>query len=127
MKKSALIIGIDPHYLDFSSKEFSAFPNIDANMIRAGLNGSAQKLMEAGYEAEICWIDLGETAQSAVKIKLLEKQFDVVMIGAGIRVPESNVDLFENLINTVISNSPSSKIAFNKNPQDTLAAVQRWI
>ena len=127
MKKSALIIGIDPHFLDFTSKEFMAFPDMSADKIRAGLNGSAQQLVDLGFDAEICWIDLGETAQTAVKESLLKKSFDVVMIGAGIRVPESNFTLFENLVNTIISTSPTSKIALNKNPQDTADAVKRWI
>ena len=126
-QKSVLIIGIDPIYLDFSSKEFEAFPDINAEVIRAGLNNSAQELIHLGHDAEICWIDLGETAADMVKAKLMEKAFDVVMIGAGIRVPESNFDLFENLVNAIASTPSNPKIAFNKNPKDTLNAVLRWL
>lgn len=126
-QKRILIIGIDPAFLDFSSKEFEAFPDINAERIKAGLNGSARQLIEEGFAAEIAWIDLGETAQDVVKTALQQKPFDVVMIGAGIRVPESNFTLFENLINTIHQHAPTANIALNKNPQDTADAVRRWL
>jgi hypothetical protein len=127
MKKNILIIGIDPDYLDFSSNEFAAFPGISAQKIRAGLNGSAKQLIELGHHAEICWIDLGKKAQQQVQKTLQEKVFHVVMIGAGIRIPESNFLLFEHLVNTVHEFAPAAKFAFNINPQDTTTAIQRWI
>lgn len=125
--RNILIIGSDPDFLDFSSPAFASMPGINADVIRAGLNGSAQQLIDAGHDAEICWIDLGETAQGKVRETLQKKNYDVVTIGAGIRVPEANFNLFEELVNTIHAYAPTAKFAFNKNPQDTADATLRQI
>lgn len=126
-KRSVLIIGIHPKHLDFSSPEFSAMPGISAEKVFAGITGSADKLNEMGYAAEVCWIDLGATAMDVIKGFLLKTEFNAVMIGAGIRKPDSNFTLFENMINTVHEFAPKAKICFNTNPMDTVQAVQRWV
>jgi len=126
-KKAVLVIGIDPKYLDFSSPEFAAMPGISAEKILAGINGSAKALNELGYDAEVCWIDLAATAMDVIKSFLLKTEFDAVMIGAGIRKPDSNFTLFENMINLIHEFAPKAKICFNTNPMDTIQAVQRWV
>ena len=125
--KKVLIIGIDPYLIDFSSAEFAAFPGLTPEKIEAGINGSVQKLNKMGYNAERCWIDFGETAMTVLNDQFKNKQYDGVLIGAGIRVPEKNFLLFEKIINEILTSSPSAKICFNTNPQDTITSVQRWI
>ncbi len=126
-KKSVLIIGIDPKHIDFSSAEFSAMPGINAEKVFNGIMGSAKALNELGYDAHVCWIDLGETAINVIKSDLQKIHFDAVLIGAGIRKPDSNFRLFENMINTIHEFAPKAKICFNTNPMDTVQSVQRWV
>jgi hypothetical protein len=87
---------------------------------------SAKALVDSGFVANVCWIDLGETAVDDVKKELQTQNYNGVVIGAGIRVPASNFSLFEKLVNTITEFSPGSKIIFNTKPQDTVTAVQRW-
>lgn len=75
----------------------------------------------------MCWTDFGETAIEVIKKQLTEQQFDCVLIGAGIRKPESNFIFFEKAINAIHEFAPQTKICFNTNPMDTVASVQRWI
>jgi hypothetical protein len=126
-KKKILIIGIDPFLIDFSSPEFAAFPGLTAEKVGAGIKGSISQLNQSGYEAELCWVDFGQTASTVLEMHLKQKQFDIVLIGAGIRVPEKNFLLFEKMINTIHEFSPVVRICFNTNPTDTIAAVQRWV
>lgn len=126
-KKTVLVIGIDPKYLDFTSPEFSAMPGINAEKILNGINGSVKTLNETGYDAEACWIDTGETAINVIKVFLQKTDFNAVLIGAGIRKPDSNFMLFENMINIIHEHASKAKICFNTNPMDTVQAVQRWI
>lgn len=126
-KKVILVIGIDPKYLDFSSPEFAPMPGITAEKVFNGITGSAEKLNEIGYDAEVCWIDLGETALTVIQSFLLRRNFDGVMIGSGIRKMESNFILFEKMINVIHEHAPSAKICFNTNPTDSVQAVQRWV
>ncbi|MBI3520209.1 MAG: hypothetical protein HY062_12755 [Bacteroidetes bacterium] len=126
-KKAVLIIGIDPQWLDFSSPEFAPMPGINAEKVLNGITGSANALNDIGYDAEVCWIDLGKTAIEVIIAHLQKKEFDGVMIGAGIRKMDSNFMLFENMINAIHEHAPKAKICFNTNPMDTLQAVQRRV
>lgn len=122
-----LLIGIDPLLLDFSLPEFAAMPGLTAEKIEAGTKASLDELNALGYVAEKCWVDLGATASETVIARLKINRYDVIIIGAGIRVAESNFLLFEKLVNTVHEHAPQAKICFNTSPKDNVAAVQRWI
>ena len=126
-KKKVLVIGIDPQLIDFTSQEFAAFPGLTAEKIEAGITGSIRQLNELGYHAELCWTDFGDTAMIVLEKHLKKEPFDCVVIGAGIRVPAMNFLLFEKMINQIHKYAPKASICFNTNPQDTVAAVQRWI
>jgi len=120
-----LLIGIDPLLLDFSLPDFAAMPGLTADKIEAGTKAALDELNALGYVAEKCWVDLGATASETVISRLKTKVYDVIIIGAGIRVAESNFLLFEKLVNTVHQHAPQAKICFNTSPKDNVAAVQR--
>lgn len=126
-KKSVLVIGIDPKCIDFSTPEFTAMPGITAEKVFLGITGSINALNDIGYDAELCWTDLGKTAIETIKTHLQKRPFDCVLIGAGIRKVDSNFSLFENMINAVHEYAPKAKICFNTNPMDTVQSVQRWV
>jgi DNA-binding LacI/PurR family transcriptional regulator len=100
---------------------------LDASKIQAGLDKAEQDLKRLGYDIEMCLTDTGETAEDVVGSRLREKQFDCIIIGAGIRVVATYFLLFEKLINVVHENAPQAKICFNTTPNDSPEAVQRWI
>jgi hypothetical protein len=124
-KTHILLIGIDPLLLDFSSPDFASMPGLTAEKIEAGTRVALDELNTLGYLAEKCWVDLGATASETVIARLKEKSYDAIIIGAGIRVAESNFLLFEKLVNTVHAHAPQAKICFNTSPKDNVAAVKR--
>lgn len=126
-KKTVLLLGIDPTLIDFTTPEYAAMPGLTAEKVAMGIHGSINQLNEIGYAAHLCWTDFGETAIEVIKKQLQEQQFDCVLIGAGIRKPDSNFMYFERAINVILEYSPKSRICFNTNPMDTVAAVQRWV
>ena len=123
--KKVLIVGIDPFLIDFSTEEFAAFPGLTATKVEAGVKGSIQQLNQIGYEADLCWIDFGLTAANVLEKKIKQHVFDIVLIGAGIRVPEKNFLLFEELLNVIHEHASKAKICFNTNPGDTVSAIER--
>ena len=125
--KSALMIGLDPSLIDFSSPDFAAFPGMTAAKVLEGLNAASEGLKALGYDAQHCLTDFGQTAEAVVTAQLHSRQFDCIMIGAGVRTAPSNFLLFEKLINVVHEQAPHSKICFNTKPSDTLEALQRWM
>ena len=126
-KKTVLVIGINPSLIDFTTAEFAAMPGLTAEKVEMGIKNSITQLNEIGYDAHLCWTDFGVTAIDVIQKQLQEKHFDCVLIGAGIRKAESNFIYFEKAINVILEFSPKSRICFNTNPMDTVAAVQRWV
>ena len=124
--KSALIIGLDPELIDFSSPDFAAFPGMTAAKVLAGITAAEDELNALGYDVHHCLIDFGQTAEAVVSAQLKQRQFDCVLIGAGVRTVASNFILFEKLVNVVHALAPHSKICFNTKPSDTLEALRRW-
>src|SRR5215813_3716209 len=124
-KKSVLVIGLDPALIDFSKPGYA--PGMDATKVLAGLKSSEDELTRLGYSVQMCLIDFGETAEAVVQSELNRRRFDCILIGAGVRANPSNLMLFEKLINAVHEHAPQSKFCFNTMPNDTAAAVKRWL
>ncbi len=123
--KGVLVIGLDPALIDFSQPGYA--PGMDATKVLAGLKSSEEELTRLGYSVQTCLTDFGETAEAVLQSRLKQKQFDCILIGAGVRANPSNFILFEKLINVVHEHAPQAKLCFNTMPSDTAAAVQRWL
>jgi hypothetical protein len=124
-EKSVLVIGLDPTMIDFSQPGYP--PGMDATKVLAGLKSSEKELTRLGYSVQTCLTDFGETAEAVVQSRLGQKQFDCILIGAGVRTNPNNFMLFEKVINLVHKHAPQAKICFNTLPSDTAAAVKRWL
>lgn len=120
--KSVLIVGLDPRVVDYSR-----WPGLSMEKLRAALDADEALLKEAGYEVRECLIDRGETAETTLREALDAHAHDCVMIGAGVRVDAENFLLFEKAINVVHRHAPGARICFNTGPSDTAAAVMRWL
>lgn len=121
-KKKVLLVGWNPDVVDYSK-----WPGLTPGKLRAGLEGDRDKLNALGYAAELGLIDSADTAPAGVKALLLNKTYDCVLIGAGVRTVDEYIHLFETLINTVHQHAVSAKICFNTGPFDSVDAVQRWV
>jgi len=124
-ERSILVIGLDPTLIDFSQPGYAS--GMDAEKVLVGLKASDDELTRLGYSVQMCLTDFGETAEEAVRNRLEQEQFDCILIGAGVRTNPSNFLLFEKLINVVHKHAPQAKICFNTMPNDTAAAVKRWV
>lgn len=123
--KKVLIVGMNPYTIDFSLPGFA--PGLTAEKVEAGLNAEREKLRSLGYDPDMYLIDTGVLEQESLATLLKQKQFDGIIVGAGIRLPPSNFILFEKIINTVHEFAPKAKIIFNTNPADTAEAISRWV
>lgn len=84
-------------------------------------------MTELGYDARICFVDHGETAETTVRQTLGDTPFDCVLVGAGVRTDPEEFLLFEKLINVVHECAPGARICFNTGPTDSVDAVRRWV
>ena len=125
-RTTVMILGLEPGLIDFSRPAYAGHPGLDAGKVRAALEADAVHLCGLGYDAEFCLIDFGATAEAVVRARLRQKDFDCIMIGAGVRLIAENTELFEKLINVVHVHAPRATFCFNTAPSDTAAAVERW-
>ena len=123
--KSVLVVGLDPALIDFSDPGYP--PGMNATKVFAGMKSSEDELTRLGYGVQTCLTDFGETAEAVVQDRLKQKQFDCVLIGAGVRTNPSNFILFEKLVNVLHEHAPQARLCFNQLPSDIAAAVKRWV
>ena len=121
-KRRVLLIGVDPSLVDYSK-----LPELDAQKLSAILEDQKSRLVELGCSAQWCFIGTGSTAQRKVADLLQAAEFDVISIGAGVRLPPENLLLFERVVNAVHHHAPQARICFSKTANDTIEAVRRWL
>ena len=121
-KKTVLLIGLSPDVVDYAK-----WPSLTPEKLEAGLRADENSLIELGYDARICFVDHGETAEATVSQALTEIPFDCILIGAGVRTDPAEFSLFENLVNIAHEKAPAARICFNTGPTDSVEAVQRWV
>jgi len=85
--KQILIVGMNPHTIDFSQPDF--LPGLTAEKVLTGLQLERKNLKAEGCESEMHLIDTGVLELSALAEQLRARPFDGVMVGAGVRLPPS--------------------------------------
>ncbi|MFK7861779.1 MAG: hypothetical protein AB8B64_23385 [Granulosicoccus sp.] len=121
MSKKVLMVGWHPTVVDYSK-----YPGLTAEKLEGALKADEKRLNELGYDASIGFIVNTDSATDQLVDTLKETQFDVVMIGAGVRKDDEHFLVFEKLVNVVHEFAPQARIAFNTGPTDSDSAVQRW-
>ena len=120
-----LLIGLIPELIDFAAV---GMPQMNAGIIRRGLEAELARFQEAGFAPRQLLIDMGETAEAEIEKALREREYACIVIGAGLRAPPPHLVLFEKVLNVLHEHAPSrSRIAFNTSPADSLDAVRRWV
>jgi hypothetical protein len=72
-------------------------------------------------------VALDESAGPAIAEALTRRDWDVVVVGGGIRKPEPLLEFFEQVVNMVREHAPGAAIAFNTSGTDSVEAAQRWL
>ena len=120
-----LLLGYDPETVDFSDP---ALPSgMTAEKVHAGIAVAMKQFADRGWEGDLGYIRPDETAGPAVERLLAAKNYDCVVIGAGVRLPPKGLALFEVVINAVHKFAPGAAIAFNTTPHDSADAAGRWL
>ena len=120
--KKVALVGWNPEVVDYST-----WPGLTPEKLRAALEGDKNNLNSLGYDAELLYINDVEGAYDTVNNALNKSAYDCVLIGAGVITIDEHFLVFEKLVNAVHQNAPTARICFNTNPSDTAEAVQRWI
>ncbi len=85
MSPSVLVVGLDPALVNDAPSSRAAFPEVDAEVVRAGMAASQARLEELGFTTDVCLLDYGATAESVYRAALAGREYQVVVIGGGVR------------------------------------------
>jgi hypothetical protein len=115
-----LVIGLEPYRVPGPWD-----PKPVADAIEIGMTA----LAERGFHAEACLVGLdgSDDVKARVTAALRARSWDCVVVGAGIREPEEQLELFESIINLICQHAPQAAIAFNHTPHDLADAAARGL
>jgi hypothetical protein len=122
---SILLVGLLPETVDVTDPALP--PGMTAQKIQEGIDLGLKFMRERGWHAQACLVSPDETAGPQVTEHLRTASYDVIVIGAGVRLPPRSLWLFEVLVNAIHKAAPLSAIAFNTSPPDTPNAAERWL
>ena len=120
-----LLLGYDPERVDFSDPTLP--PGMTAEKVHAGIAVAMRQFAERGWEADLGLIRPDETAVPAVVRLLASKNYDYVVVGAGVRLPPRGIALLEAVVNAIHKAALGAAIAFNTRPDDSADAAARWL
>ncbi|MDB5680683.1 MAG: hypothetical protein JWO16_488 [Sphingomonas bacterium] len=118
-----LLVGIDPDLVDFSDPAVP--PGMNADMIRRGIRTALEEMTTAGHEPHHLYIPVDPAGVHVLSDKLAGEPFDCVVVGGGVRIPPSNLLLFEAVLNTIVRAVLRPPIALVAHPGEAAAAVAR--
>ena len=118
-----LLLGYDPETVDFSDPALP--PGMTVEKVHAGIAVAMKQFAGRGWEGDVGFIRPDETAGPTVERQLASKNYDCVVIGAGVRLPPRRLAVFESVINAIHKAAPNAAIAFNTRPEDTADAAAR--
>ncbi len=119
-----LFVGQRPETVDFSD---ASLRGLDADAIARAIRVAAAQMEARGWQGDLCMITPDDQGLAALAEQLTAARYDCVVIGAGIRLPTARLHLFEKVLNLVHRGAPGAAIAFNTHPEDTVAAMERWL
>lgn len=95
--------------------------------IEAGIEAAMREL-QARHDARWCGVGMDPAAAVAtVRAALDGAAVDCVLIGAGLRITDAALVLFEAIVNEVHRRCPQAALCFNSTPADSAAAVERGL
>jgi len=120
--KTFLIIGIDPKSIDYSTPNNP--PGMTAEKLAAEVEESRRQFAEQGDRADLCQIELNESAGARVSEQLARSKYDGILIGGGLR-PDASIVVLERIINAIHQHARDAAISFLQLPRDALAGAAR--
>jgi hypothetical protein len=117
-----LQVGLDPAVIDFSP-----WPGETAQLLWDRIRASGDELRGAGFEVDLCLVGLDPPSAGAAVRRALSTAYQVVEIGAGLRMSREHTEVLEWVVDAVVGAGDGVRVCFNTSPETTLEAVRRAV
>jgi hypothetical protein len=118
-KKRILIVGLDPHTITFGPER-----GLTAESVSATGRVTSEKLEALGHTVE-SWLVGPDASEAPLRDLLRERQFDIVLVAAGLRGLPEHTLLFERIMNLIHQGAGRATLCFNNSPANALDAILR--
>jgi hypothetical protein len=118
-----LVIGYAPDSVDFEDPAIP--PGLDATRVAKGIKHDLELMRDRGWEAEHLPIRLDGSLERDISDRLSARNYDCIVVGAGVRMTTRHVAEFEQVIDTIRTCAPMTPIAFNASPDSSGEAAAR--
>lgn len=123
-RKRVLTLGLDPRRQAPPAAGAIQGPALSQAEILGGVERATRRLESLGFEITNRMI-AGDTAEAEARAALRDASYDVVVIGAGLRLRADMLVPFERVLNVVHELAPKARIALHTTPEDFADAVVR--
>jgi hypothetical protein len=120
-----LLVGYDRETVDYSDPALP--PGMTAEKVHAGIAAALKSGVDRGWAVDLCNLRPEIAAGPVVERQLASASYDCVVVGGGVRLPPSQLKVFEVVVNAIHKAAPRAAIAFNTSPQDSADAAARWL
>jgi hypothetical protein len=117
VSRRVLLIGFDP----------ARVPGMDPSDSAWAFARARDRAAQERIELVECLVAPDESAVVEIESALVGQSWDAVVIGGGLRKPDTAVPFFELVANLVARHARGSAIAFNTSPADTVEAALRAV
>ncbi|GJG86770.1 hypothetical protein tb265_19510 [Gemmatimonadetes bacterium T265] len=118
-----LVIGYAPDAVDYTDP--LAPPGVDAKKVADGIEVDLRKMRALGWNAEHLNIGADDGLRQKILDHLAGRQYDCIVVGAGVRVTTNRVEVFETVVNAVREGASHTPLAFNGSPDSSAEAASR--
>ncbi|KAF2112011.1 hypothetical protein BDV96DRAFT_649375 [Lophiotrema nucula] len=116
-----------PSVLGFGISHASPIvPKDNVEGVQKALEFMEKDMNASPYDWEMFYVEPNMDFEPLIK-KLREREWDVAMVGMGLRIAPPLTVFFEKLVNTLHKELPNARIAFNTSIESTQEAVKRTL
>lgn len=124
--QSILIIGADPDDVGIISNPYQAeHESLIPSNVHKEIQAEKKAIEDSGFLAEMFLVTRQKDSVKAISFSLQNKSYDLILIGAGVRVIPDYLSTFEEVINTVHRQAPRSETLFSTAYNTLYEALQR--
>nr|WP_315034601.1 hypothetical protein [uncultured Chryseobacterium sp.] len=126
--QSILIIGADPDDVGAISNPYQKEATLlSPSKVSEEIQSEKRAIESDGFKTEMLLVRRAKDSVKTISLHLQNESYDIILIGAGVRIIPDYLSTFEEVINTIHRYAPQSEIVFSTAYNTLYDALKRKI